>query len=192
MTNEIGMLRLFFALPCDLSYEFLRPVYGQLIAFPRALKTVAPENYHITLKFLGETKEEVLRLLRRDFQRLEIDNASVPYTLRGLGAFPDVRRARVLWCGLDLDIGSISLIQNGIEGLCAAYGFKKENRAFQPHLTLARTRREVKIPASIAEYVTANRDTVFGRSIFKRIVLFKSDLRRDGPEYTPVEERLLI
>ena len=191
MTNETGMLRLFFALPCDLSHEFLRPVYGQLTAFPRALKAVAPENYHITLKFLGETKEEVFRLLRRDFQRLEIDYASVPYTLRGLGAFPDVRRARVLWCGLDLDISSINLFQNRIEELCAAYGFKKESRAFQPHLTLARTRRDMKIPASIAEFVTANRDTVFGRSIFNRIVLFKSDLRRDGPEYTPVEERRL-
>jgi len=191
MTNETGMLRLFFALPCDFVQDFLLPVYGRLNAVSRALKTVAPENYHITLKFLGETKQEIFQLLRQDFQRLDIDCAPVPYTLRGLGAFPDIRRARVLWCGLDLDISSISMVQDAIEGLCAKYGYKKENRAFQPHLTLARTRRDMKIPASIVEYVAANRNTFFGESIFKRIVLFKSDLRRDGPEYTSVEERQL-
>jgi len=191
MMNETGMVRLFFALPCDFVQDFLRPVYERLNAFPRALKTVTPDNYHITLKFLGETKQETFRLLRQDFQRLDFDYAAVPYTLRGLGAFPDVRRARILWCGLDVDVGSASLIQNAVEGLCAKYGFKNENREFQPHLTLARTRKDMKIPASIAEYVAASKDTAFGESIFKRIVLFKSDLRRDGPEYTAMEERQL-
>ena len=191
MTNEPGMTRLFFALPCDFIQDFLRPVYGRLNSFPRALKTVAPENYHITLKFLGETKQEIFQLLRQDFQRLDIDAATVPYTLRGLGAFLDARRARVLWCGLDVDGGSICLIQNAIEELSEKHGFKKENRAFQPHLTLARTRKDMKIPPSLAEYVTANRDTIFGESMFKRIVLYKSDLRRDGPVYTAMEERLL-
>lgn len=191
MTNETGMIRLFFALPCNDVQDVLRPVYGILSAYPRVLKTVPPENYHITLKFLGETKQETFRSLRHDFRRLGIDYASVPYTLRGLGAFPDVRRARVLWCGLDVDGSRISLIQNAIEALCAPYGFKKENRAFQPHLTLARAKRDMKVPASITEYINANRDAVFGESTFKRIVLFKSDLRREGPVYTPVEERQL-
>ena len=191
MPNETGMIRLFFALPAEGAQDFLRHAHGELNAFPRVLKTVAPKNYHITLKFLGETGPDVFRSLRQDFQLLNFDYASVPYVMRGLGAFPDVRRARVLWCGLDLDGGRIRLIQNAIEELCAPYGFKKENRAFQPHLTLARTRRDMKIPASLTEYIAANRDTVFGESTFKRIVLFKSDLRRDGPVYTPVEERLL-
>jgi len=191
MTNEFGMTRLFFALPAEGTRDLLLRVYGRLNTFPRALKTVAPENYHITLKFLGETKQKIFQLLRQDFQCFDIDSAAVPYTLRGLGAFPDAQRARVLWCGLDVDGGSICLIQNSIEELCVKYGFKKENRAFQPHLTLARTRKDMKIPASLVEYVTANRDTVFGESMFKRIVLYKSDLRRDGPVYTAMEERKL-
>lgn len=191
MKSETGMLRLFFALPCYGVQDFLRPVHGRLNAFPRVLKTVTPENYHITLKFLGETKQEVFQLLRQDFQRLDINYTSLPYTLRGLGAFPDVRRARVFWCGLDVDGSIIRQIQDAIEGLCERYGFKKENRAFQPHLTLARTRRDMKIPASITEYIDANRETIFGESMFTRIVLFKSDLRREGPIYTPVAERML-
>jgi RNA 2',3'-cyclic 3'-phosphodiesterase len=192
MTNESGITRLFFALPADGIQDFLQPVYERLNTFPRALKTVAPENYHITLKFLGETKQEIFQLLHQDFQQLGINSQVVPYTLRGLGAFPDARRARVLWCGLDVNDSSICLIQNAIEELCVKYGFKKENRAFQPHLTLARTRKEMKTPVPLFEYITANRNTVFGESIFKRIVLFKSDLRRDGPVYTAVEERQLV
>lgn len=191
MTNEAGMTRLFFALPAEGIRDFLLPVYGRLNDFTRVLKTVAPENYHITLKFLGETKTEIFQLLRQDFQRLVINSRAVPFALRGLGAFPDARRARVLWCGLDVDAGSISLIQNIIEELSEKHGFKKENRAFQPHLTLARTRKDMKIPTPLIDYVTSNKDAVFGESAFKRIVLFKSDLRRDGPVYTAMEEKLL-
>ena len=191
MTIESGMTRLFFALPCDFIQDFLRPVYERLNTFPRALKAVEPENYHITLKFLGETKQEIFQLLRKDFLRFDIDAAVVPYTLRGLGAFPDARRARVIWCGLDIDGASICMIQNAIEELSEKHGFKRENRAFQPHLTLARTRKDLNIPPSLVDYVTANRDTVFCKSMFNRIVLYKSDLRKDGPVYTAMEERQL-
>ena len=71
-----------------------------------------------------------------------------------------------------------------IEELGEKCGFRKEARPFQPHLTLARVKREMTLPPECTAYVTSRKDTVFGRSVFDRIVLFKSELRREGPLYT--------
>ncbi len=191
MTNNGLLARLFFALPAEGVRDLLGPVHEQLNRFRGSLKTVEPENYHITLKFLGETKQETLDRLLDDFRGLDPGTAPQPFTLRGLGAFPDVRRARVLWCGLDLDLAVMERVRCIIEELCGRHGFKKETRPFQPHLTLARVKKDRKLPPNCAAYITGLKDTVFGASRFSRIVLFKSDLRREGPLYTVVEEKVL-
>ncbi len=191
MTNKEHMTRCFFALPAHGVQEALGPVYGDLNRFSRALKTVEPENYHITLKFLGVTGESALARLRDDFRALDPGVRAIPFTLHGLGAFPDVRRARVVWCGLDLDRAVVERVRLLIENLADKHGFRKEARPFQPHLTLARVKKEMRLPPECAEFVTARKDTVFGKSAFDRIVLFKSELRKEGPLYTVLEEKVL-
>ncbi len=185
------MTRCFFALPARDAREALGPVQEELNRFSRILKTVEPENYHITLKFLGDTGESALASLRDDFRALDPGLPAIPFTLGGLGAFPDLRRARVVWCGLDLDRAVVERVRLLIEDIGEKNGFRKEPRPFQPHLTLARVKREMKLPPECAEYVTARKDTIFGKSVFDRIILFKSELRREGPLYTVLEEKAL-
>jgi len=191
MMNNSAMTRLFFAMPAEGMAEALRPVHDELAGYRRALKAVEPENYHITLKFLGETDRGALGRLAGDFRALHPDLGALPCTLRGLGAFPDIRRARVLWCGLDLDLVAMERVRLLIEDLSEKHGFAKEPRPFQPHLTLARVRKDMIVPAECAAYIAAHQDTVFGTSLFDRIVLFKSELRREGPRYTALEEKKL-
>jgi 2'-5' RNA ligase len=191
MMNDCAMIRLFFAMPAEGMEEALRPVHEELAGYRRALKAVKPGNYHITLKFLGETDRDILGRLTNDFRALDPGLPPLPFTLRGLGAFPDIRRARVLWCGLDLDLAAVERVRLLIEDLSAKHGFAKEPRPFQPHLTLARVRKDMKVPSDCAAYVTAHKDTVFGSSLFDRIVLFKSELRKAGPLYTVLEEKKL-
>ncbi len=191
MMNTSATVRLFFAMPAEGLRESLMPVHEQLSGFRQSVKTVEPENYHVTLKFLGETNRDILGSLIADFNALDPGIPALPFTLRGLGAFPDLRRARVLWCGLDLDLAIMERAISLIEDLSERHGFKKEFRPFQPHLTLARVRKEMKLPPQCADYIAAQKNTIFGSSRFDRIVLFKSELRREGPLYTALEEKLL-
>lgn len=191
MTNNSAMTRLFFAMPDEGMKEALRPVHEELARFRRAVKTVEPDNYHITLQFLGDTKQDTLSRLRDDFRALDPGVPALPFTLRGLGAFPDIRKAGVLWCGLDLDMAIMERARALIEALTVKYGFEKESRPFQPHLTLARVRKEMKLPLECADYIAAHKNTTFGASRFDRIVLFKSELMREGPRYTVIEEKPL-
>jgi RNA 2',3'-cyclic 3'-phosphodiesterase len=181
------MVRLFFALPAEEIEGRLAPVYEQLAKYPKTLKMVAPKNYHITLKFLGGTKPEVFMELKHGFSGLRLDETVLPFRLNGLGGFPGVKNARVIWCGLEADLEAICRIQNAIEDLSAKYGFLKEERGFRPHLTIARTKRDAHMPSPLADYIAGNRDTVFGESKFDRVVLYKSDLGREGPTYTEVD-----
>jgi RNA 2',3'-cyclic 3'-phosphodiesterase len=188
MTSDRSRMRLFFALPADGAGGPLRQVHEQLAAFPRLLKPVAPGQYHITLKFLGETDTDICRRLSEDVRKLDPGVTAQPYAMKGLGAFPGIRRPRVIWCGLDLDVEALMRIQRSIEELCAAHGFNKEPRPFTPHLTLARVRVDARLPEELTRFMTENAATPYGESRFDRIVLFKSELRREGPVYTALEE----
>lgn len=190
MTND-GMVRLFIALTAEGLGDLLRPVHGRLAMYPRAVRPVSPANYHITLKFLGETGQDAFSALRREFRGLRPVVPARPVTLRGLGAFPGLRKPQVLWCGLDCDRDAIQRVQAEMEDLAERHGSRREDRKFVPHLTLARLRREAAMPPDLADYFTAHRDAVFGESRFDRIVLFKSDLGREGPAYTVMEEIVL-
>ena len=190
--NDTGeRTRVFFAMTADGMAGALRPVHDELMRFRRAVKAVEPVNYHITLQFLGDTGQDTLNQLRGEFRGLEPGIPALPFTLKGLGAFPNIRRPSVLWCGLDLDMSVIERARSMVEDLTGRHGFIKETRPFKPHLTLGRVRKEVKLPPECADYVAANRDTVFGALRFDRIILFKSELRRDGPLYTALEEKAL-
>jgi RNA 2',3'-cyclic 3'-phosphodiesterase len=186
--SDTQRVRLFFALPIPGADILLRPVYERLAAFPRLLKAVAPGQYHITLKFLGETETDTSRRLREDFRTYDPGIAAQPCVLKGLGAFPGIRRPRVVWCGLEMDRDALHCVQRDIENLAAVHGFAQESRPFAPHLTLARVRGEGKAPEELGRYLAENAATAYGDSRFDRIVLFKSELRKEGPLYTVLEE----
>lgn len=191
MPNSGSMVRLFFALPGRGIQEALMPVHRYLSRFRRELKTVDPEQYHITMKFLGETRSDILVSLLDDFRALDPGIPALPYTLRGLGAFPDIRRPRVIWCNLDLDLASLERMRLRIEDLAARHGFPRESRPFKTHLTLARVRRDMKVSQECMEYIRAGEDAVFGESVFDNLVLYKSELGSEGPRYTALVEKPL-
>jgi len=103
------------------------------------IKLVEPENIHITLKFLGETKEnhinQIEQFLKESAQGLE----PFEIQLKGSGVFPNPNYIKVIWIGIrNGDI--IGKIANKIDEKISTLGFKKENRNFSPHLTIARVK----------------------------------------------------
>ncbi len=107
---------------------------------PYAIKWVDPDAIHITLKFLGEVSAHREKSLS-DALDAAVSGVS-PFTLPlgGFGAFPDTRRANVIWVGCTPP-SSLLELQRQVEEQVADAGFPRETRLFHPHLTLGRLRR---------------------------------------------------
>ncbi|MBP7582493.1 MAG: RNA 2',3'-cyclic phosphodiesterase [Spirochaetes bacterium] len=186
------MVRLFIALDIEpAAVESLRPAVDFLSRYRSILKTVEPENFHITLKFLGECGAGLADDVERGFAALGPPRSAVPYELKGLGSFPGMDRASVLWCGVRADETMVRDIFGAIERFTTALGFAPEKRGFTPHVTLARVRKGMKVTAPIAEFVKKNADTGYGTSEFCSITLYSSRLTPQGPLYTALKKIIL-
>jgi 2'-5' RNA ligase len=144
------------------------------------IRWVPAENLHLTLKFLGHLPEETLsRLLRALLPRLaKIE--PFRFELSGVGAFPSARAARVLWVGVAEGGSELARLARSVEGAAARAGVARERRPFQGHLTIARLREPGRVP--IERVAGPDRVAVEVREV----VLFRSDLRREGARYVPI------
>ncbi|PKK81327.1 MAG: RNA 2',3'-cyclic phosphodiesterase [Thermoplasmata archaeon HGW-Thermoplasmata-2] len=149
------------------------------------LKTVEPENIHITLKFLGETDEAKIGAIR---QTIESAAAGVPLFeahLKGAGVFPNPKFVRVVWAGIEGG-EPLAQIAGKLEGLLAPLGFEKEKRPFSTHLTVARVRNP-RGSERLAPVLEKYKNADFGALPVAEIKLKKSVLSREGPTYSDVE-----
>ena len=184
-------LRMFFALPVDeTAREAMAPVHALLRERSSGITIVRPENYHLTLKFLGGVDEQVARNLSGGMGAMRGDRGPLDCELARLGAFPDMRRPAVLWAGIRAP-ESLGALFDEIEKLAEGNGFPRERRPFRPHLTLARVRRGGSPDRAIADYFAKNGGKHFGNCRFARLVLFSSDLTPGGPVYREVYAREL-
>jgi 2'-5' RNA ligase len=110
------------------------------------LRTAAPTlswvdeaRVHLTLKFLGECPPEVVGALSDTLSQVAQRHRSFSIGIGEVGAFPNFRRARVVWMGIERD-PRLELLHHDVEVACEAIGFEVEGRAFRPHLTLARVK----------------------------------------------------
>jgi len=150
-----------------------------------AIRWVSPENIHLTLKFLGDISPAQVDALT---QMLRAQADSVPafdVEVGGLGSFPDVKRARVLWIGLHAP-AELSVLSRGIESACARLGYESEKRGFSPHLTIGRVRQDASAADAqkIRRALEAAKVDSLGAVRVDSVYLFKSDLKRDGAVYT--------
>jgi 2'-5' RNA ligase len=182
------MTRLFIALPIGGEIRSaLQPVHAYLLGYEGLIKTVAPENYHITVKFLGECEGNTAKAIESTFPEIAAPQGEIPFTLKGLGAFPDIRKPSVLWTGLITDSEKISLLHKNVARFAANFKFKEEKREYSPHLTIARVRSGRKITGDLLKFLEKNRETSYGESSFKRLSLFASKLTPEGPVYTELK-----
>jgi 2'-5' RNA ligase len=182
-------MRLFIGLPVDDEVRrSLSSVHGFLLSNTFPLKIVAPENYHITIKFFGECEGNVAKAIESTFCEIPVaGGGELPFSVEGLGAFPDVRKPSVLWAGLNADHESLMRLYRSVDRYAANFRFKEEKREFTPHLTLARVKSGRKIAGDLLKYLESNRRTHFGDSSFKRLALFSSKLTPEGAVYTELK-----
>ena len=170
--------------------ERLRAAAGE-----NGIRWVAPEQFHYTLKFLGETPAEKVPGIQEAARRIAAQHAPLSLSLAGLGAFPNLRRPQVLWVGAKEGVPLLMRLAESLEKELAEQGFPPENRRFNPHLTLARIRIPAgeKAAAQALAAQTADQKIVdeYGVIPVGNFVLMRSELRPAGPLYT-VEETFAL
>lgn len=149
------------------------------------LKTVEPENIHITLKFLGDTDEAKAEQIIQAIQSAAAGIAPFEAKLKGAGVFPNPKFVRVVWAGIE-GAEPLGKIAGKLEELLAPLGFEREKRAFSPHLTVARV-RSPRGSERLAPILEKYKNADFGAFPVAEIKLKKSVLSREGPTYSDIE-----
>jgi 2'-5' RNA ligase len=142
---------------------------------------VAAENLHVTVKFLGGVEEARLTDAAAALKRA----ATVPVfevEIRGLGAFPNASRPRVLWAGAP-GSPAFTRLAEGVDQALVALGFAPEGRGFTPHITLGRV-REPRRDVALTEAIEAAAARSFGALQVERVSLMRSDLSPRGARHT--------
>lgn len=137
---------------------------------------------HLTLRFLGETPEERLGDVAQAMQHAVADLSPLELEWKGIGAFPNISRPRVIWAGIGSGSSELVRLANRLEAELEREGWAKESRPFVPHLTLLR----VGSPgaAEVArELLTLGTDVPLGRSRVEEIFLKESLLRPEGAQH---------
>ncbi len=162
-------MRLFTGL--DLPAE----VAGNLEQLLRQLRPAArigwspPANLHITTKFIGEWPEEELEELQRALAALPA-RPPIPVHIRKVGFFPNPHSPRVFWCGIEAP--GLPELAADTDRATAALGIAPEQRAFSPHLTLARIKEKLDLQP-LREAIAAQPSLEFGQ-FHRRQLLFVS------------------
>ena len=149
-----------------------------------SVRWVKREAIHLTLRFLGEVREEQLPDIGRSLDALA-GSGAFEISMTAVGSFGG-RRPRVVWIGVARDRGydRLQQLRRRLDQAMAEAGFSTEPEAFRPHLTLGRVRRQATRPdlAAIRTAVeTAPAPDI--RSVVKRVALVHSILLKDGPQY---------
>lgn len=184
-------VRAFIALelPEDL-LSFLENVQSALKRSGVDIRWVASRNIHLTLRFLGDIPTEMREPLEEAIEAASHSFAPFRLAVKGLGVFPSIKNARVLWAGLSGETALLFDFQHRLENCLGQKGIEKENRPFKAHLTLGRINRKVD-PARLLNALRVCGD--FEPEYFNagRVVLFKSDLKPAGAVYTRLYTKVL-
>ena len=145
------------------------------------LKTVAPENIHITLKFLGEVREDDVKKVKDVLMKEASLHMPFRISFSVLGYFGSVRFPKAIWIGISVGRERISDLSIKLND--ALSFINRDERKPSPHLTLARV-KDITGAESLVETIKENRDVKLSDLDVKEILLMKSDLKPEGPEYS--------
>lgn len=178
-------MRAFIAV--DLVTPEVQGALGEISGISSALRTVAPENLHLTLKFLGEIQEGRIDDVHRAMEDSLAPFAPFEVSLHGVGVFPGMNYIKVVWVGIDEGREQLIGMQKTLDDALSDIGFKKEKRGFHPHLTLARM-KGYQGKEEVKGFVEARKDEDYGLVKVSKVELIRSVLTPQGPIYSTLKE----
>jgi len=143
-------------------------------------KAVPAPNWHLTLRFLGDTPPELRDRLNEALNAAPI-GGGFEIRFGGVGAFPRAERARVIWVGVSRGAERLAELGRAVEASCVAAGFPAEPKSFSAHLTITR----LDPPAAVTGFLARVRPFEIAMPV-ARVVLYRSLLGNGPPRYEEV------
>ncbi len=145
MSSSEQAIRVFIAAPIATHAKLVlsKVIDGLSSKIPEGVRWVNPDGIHLTIKFLGNIRPEGVTRITEAMGRAAAEVSPFQVRLWGLGTFPNEKRPRVLWAGMEGDIDRLRELQEISESALEALGYPIDRRPFNPHLTLGRVRDQV-------------------------------------------------
>ena len=184
----MGLLRAFIA--AELPPFLQDAIQTATVSVRRTLgaelvRWVPAHNVHLTLKFLGDVSPTSVDLIKHMLETEAGNHSIFDATIEGFGCYPNARRPRILWVGLEAP-PSLASLQHDLNAAAARLGYPAEDREFSPHLTIGRVRQNAT--ATEVQQIRAEVEHVqlgaLGTTRIDSVHLFKSDLLPSGSVYT--------
>ena len=142
------------------------------------------QGMHLTLKFLGDIRREVVPEAARIMREASAGVGRLELTVGGLGSFPKNGPPRIVWVGVSGDIEPLAALAERLEEDARQLGAKGEDRRYVPHLTLGRIQ---DVPDDFARTLAEMGDPVLGTFQAEGLTLFMSELTPEGSIYTVLD-----
>ncbi|PKM48003.1 MAG: RNA 2',3'-cyclic phosphodiesterase [Firmicutes bacterium HGW-Firmicutes-8] len=168
-------------LPAGLKKE-LADIQRGLAGWPAKVKWVEERNFHLTLKFLGDITHSQVEVIAEGLKIVTARHKKFTFVISGLGAFPSIRNAKVIWAGIRDTGGGLTRLRSDIEAVLGGQGFAPETKPFSPHLTLGRV-KDLKPVPGLPEIMQSLVLEDCPASV-PEIKLMSSKLSKSGPEYS--------
>jgi 2'-5' RNA ligase len=180
------VIRAFIAVEIDpQTVQEISAVLAQLEPDLPGIRWVIPANFHFTLKFLGHIEESKIGPVADALERQLHPFPRFTINAKGLGVFPDLKRPRVLWVGLEGN--GLAALASKVERALEPLGFALEKRAFTPHLTVGRWRQFDGSEKKLAQELESWKRFNFGESKVAAVIFFQSVLKPQGAAYLPLK-----
>ena len=187
LNSDEKSIRSFFAieLPDDIRNAISGDIIAPLKRIPAKVRYVAPQNIHLTIKFLGNISPKIVS----DISSAAADAAKsiLPISLRidSIGTFGG-RNLRIIWLGIGGEIEKLKKLHDEIEKICSPAGISPDDKKFSPHITIGRVKFFAHTEKLLAKIkILSIKSLDFSA---KELILFKSKLTPNGPIYNIVEK----
>ena len=196
MTQPNNAMRVFVSVqvPADAKRELGKLIDRLALEYSREVRWVALEGIHLTMKFLGDVEPSRISDAVEAMSCAAHAIAPFRIQLSGLGTFPNARRPRVFWAGVAGDLGPMQELQQRVEDSMAGLGFVRDERPFNPHLTLGRVRDQAsdterrRIGAAFSRQALGTLDPW----LVEEVYLVQSHLGPKGATYSDLASRPLV
>jgi 2'-5' RNA ligase len=147
---------------------------------------VGTEALHLTLAFLGDVLDTDLNAVCLAVAEPVRDRPPFDLEVRGLGAFPDPSRPRVLWAGVVGDLDALNAVQKSVFDAATRAGYRPADERFHPHITLARLKTGRGPAVDLGPLVDRYRRWGAGAFVADTVITYASTMTPDGPAYAPL------
>jgi 2'-5' RNA ligase len=179
----MSSVRAFLAIPLPRQLqESIRVIQTELQASITEARWTRPENLHLTLHFFGEIEQETLEKLKVSVLCVKGCQRPFQVEVKGLGAFPNPRRPRVIWLGLEPQ-GQLEQLHRATEQCLSQAGFTTDSRPHSPHLTIGRL---LGGKLDLTELFSSMQQKTIEPLTVDKLILYESRLRPEGALHIPL------